>query len=141
MRNQSDVADDKMSVTRVEDPIWLGHEARRMSRALLKREHHGPGDTIEAAAYRLQTKHKVPVAPVILQCWNRPPREMLVSRWMTIFAVFWAEFGERADAAYEEKRKATNAHPVLLRLADFVAGRTNGNDDAPSKDSRSEGSA
>lgn len=55
---------------RINDPIWLGNEARRMSKELLHKEHRGPGDTIEAAAYRLQTKHGVD-ASVILQGWQR----------------------------------------------------------------------
>ncbi|TGU71775.1 hypothetical protein EN829_065420 [Mesorhizobium sp. M00.F.Ca.ET.186.01.1.1] len=95
-----------------------------MSKRLLQKEHRGPGDTIEAAAHRLQTRHHVD-ASVILQCWNRPAREMKVSRWMSVFKAYWAEFDAKADAAYEEKRKATNAHPALVRLADIVAGRQN----------------
>jgi hypothetical protein len=48
---------------------------------------------------------------------------MKVSRWMAVFKACYAEFGARAEAAYEEKRKTTDAHPALVRLADFVAGR------------------
>lgn len=115
--------DRKMSVASVDDPIWLGKEAKRMSEELLRKYHRGPGDTIEAAANRIQTKRRVP-ASVILQCWNRPAREMKVSRWMAVFRAHWEEFDAKAEAAYEEKRNATTAHPALVRLADFVAGRT-----------------
>ena len=37
-------------------------EAKRMTGFLLSREHRGPGDTIEAAAYRLQSRYGIPVA-------------------------------------------------------------------------------
>lgn len=93
-----------------------------MSEELLRKEHRGPGDTIEAAAHRLQTRLRVP-ASVILQCWNRPAREMKVSRWMAVFQAYWREFGEETEAIYEQKRAKTTAHPAFARLADFVAGR------------------
>lgn len=123
MRNKRSDRGDKMHVASISDPIWLGEEAKRMSRELLEHEHRGPGDTIEAAAQRLQTRLRVP-ASIILQCWNRPAREMKTSRWMAVFQAYWTEFGDRADEAYEEKRKTTTAHPALVRLADFVAGRS-----------------
>jgi hypothetical protein len=123
MRDKSYVRGAKMFVARVDDPIWLGSEAKRMASELLEKEKSPIGDTIEAAAHRLQTKHRVPVASIILQCWNREPREMKVSRWMTVFYVYWREIGERGHHAYEEKRNGTSAHPLLVGLADFVAGR------------------
>lgn len=122
MRNKKHDRDGIMHVARIDDPTWLGKEAKRMSAELLRREHRGPGDTIEAAAHRLQTRLRVP-ASIILQCWNRPAREMKVSRWMAVFAAYWREFGDKADQAYEQKRETTHAHPALVRLADFVAGR------------------
>ena len=122
MRDKCSDRGVKMSVTRIDDPIWLGAEAKRMSEELLRHEHKGPGDTIEAAAGRLQTRLRVP-SNIILQCWNRPPREMKVSRWMSVFRAHWEEFGAKAEAAYEEKRNGTTAHPALVGLADFVAGR------------------
>lgn len=123
MRDKCSDRGDKMSVTRIDDPVWLGEEAKRMSAELLQKEHRGPGDTIEAAADRLQTRLRVP-SNIILQCWNRPPREMKVSRWMAVFRAHWQEFGQRAEATYEDKRNDTTAHPVLAGLADFVAGRS-----------------
>lgn len=123
MRDKCSDGDSKMFVTSIDDPVWLGSQAKRMATELLEKEKRPIGDTIEAAAHRLQTRHRVAVAPIILQCWNREPREMKVSRWMTVFYVHWKEFEARADEAYEEKRKTTNAHPALVRLADFVAGR------------------
>lgn len=123
MRDKSPDRGNKMSVTSISDPIWLGEQAKRMSEDLLRKEHRGPGDTIEAAASRIGNRHNTDPA-IFMQCWNRPPREMKVSRWMSVFATYWAEFGEKTNAAYEEKREKTHAHPAIVRLADFVSGRT-----------------
>jgi len=111
-----------MYVTRIDDPIWLGKEAKRMATALLKKEKDSIGDTIEAAAFRLQVKHGVP-ASVILQCWNREPREMKVSRWMAVFAAYWSVFEAAGNTAYESERKNHDGNSPLVRLADFVAGK------------------
>lgn len=121
MRNKNHDRESIMHVARIDDPLWLGQEAKRMSSDLLRKEHRGPGDTIEAAAHRLQTRLRVPAA-IILQCWNRPAREMKVSRWMSVFRAHWEEFGSKMDTAYERKREETTAHPALVRLADLVAG-------------------
>ena len=123
MRDKCSDRGVKMSVTRIDDPIWLGTEAKRMSEELLRHEHKGPGDTIEAAAGRLQTRLRVP-SNIILQCWSRPPREMKVSRWMAVFQAHWEEFGRRAEANYEEHRNETTAHLAFVRLADLVVGRS-----------------
>lgn len=122
MRDKSCDRDSKMCVARINDPIWLGQEAKRMGTELLEYEKKSLGDTCEAAAYRLQMKYGVP-ASVILQCWNREPREMKVSRWMALFAAYWSVFGAVADKAYEEERKHHDANSALVGLADFVAGR------------------
>lgn len=124
MGNKSHGTRHMYSVAHVNDPMWLGGEARRMSRELLAKEHRGPGDTIEAAAHRLQTKHGID-ASIILQGWQREPRDWLVSRWMSLFKAHCEAFERRAAEAYEETRNEVDLerHPVLLRLADFVAGR------------------
>lgn len=122
MRDKSSDRDDKMFVARIDDPVWLGQEAKRMGTKLLEHEKKSLGDTVEAAAYRLQVKHGVP-ASVILQCWNREPREMKVSRWMAVFAAYWSVFEAAGTTAYEEERKHHDGNSPLVRLADFVAGR------------------
>lgn len=123
MRDKIHDVGDKMNVAHVMNPEWLGVEAKRMAKQLLEKEHRGPGDTIEAAAQRLERRNKVP-SSVLLQCWNRPPREMKVSRWMSVFAAYWAEFEAKSERTYEEKRNDTTAHPAMVRLADLIAGRT-----------------
>ncbi len=44
---------------------------------------------------------------------------------MSLFHAHSAAFAASAEAAYEERRKNTDvdSHPLLVRLADFVAGR------------------
>ena len=102
-------------------------EAKRMSGFLLTREHRGPGDTIEAAAYRLQTRYGIPVA-ITLRLRNRELKDMFVSSFMPILNAYLAATksieaaADHMEEAYEEKR-AVAAHPNLVRLADFVAGR------------------
>lgn len=112
------------TAVRIDDPRWLGAEAKRMSAELLNHElrKHGPGDTIQAAAYRLEREHRLD-ANIVLQGWQREPREMKVSRWMALFRVHWELIASKA--AYEDKRNEaarTGVNPALLRLADTVAG-------------------
>lgn len=102
-------------------------EARRMSTEMLKAEFRGPGDTLEAAAYRLQAKRGVP-ASTTLRLWNREVTDMLVSSFAPVLNAYLA-FSNKMDTAagkmeehYEEKRSRA-AHPGLVRLADFIAGR------------------
>ena len=126
MGDRSHGGDDKMHATaRIDDPVWLGDEFKRMSCALLRRYHRGPGDTIEAAAGRVAVKHRIDPS-ILMQGWNRGPRETKTSRWMAVFKAYHAEFCEAHSAeSYEEKRNAAagHVHPTLLRLADLVAGR------------------
>lgn len=124
MRNKRMGTRSMSVVAHVTSPDWLGNEARRMSKELLRKEHRGPGDTIEAAAHRLQTKHGIE-ASIILQGWRREPRDWLVSRWMSLFKAHCEAFEANASGTYEEIRDGVDLerHPVLVRLADFVAGR------------------
>lgn len=102
-------------------------EAKRMNGFLLAREHRGPGDTIEAAAYRLQTRYGIPVA-ITMRLRNRELKDMFVSSFMPILNAYLAATKNIEAAAaqmeeqYEEKR-AVAANPKLVRLADFIAGR------------------
>lgn len=91
--------------------------------SMLRKYDRGPGDTIEAAAGRIQKEHKVDAA-IIMQGWNRPARAMMAHRWLPLFQA-WCEAGfAKADAAYEEERKRHADTSALVRLADLVAGRT-----------------
>lgn len=102
---------------------FLAKRAKTMAEDLLRDEHRGPGDTIQAAASRLQVAEGLD-ENILMQCWNRPPREMLVSRWMTLFFVHHRRCAQDMDNAYERKRaQLVEDHPVWVGLADLVAGR------------------
>jgi hypothetical protein len=102
-------------------------EVRQMNREMLMAEFRGPGDTLEAAAYRHQTKRGVPVATT-MRLWNREINDMLISSVAPVVNAYLAFSGkmdraaERMEAQYEEKRMAAG-NSVLVRFADFIAGR------------------
>lgn len=100
-------------------------EAKTMARFLLRREHRGPGDTIEAASHRLQTKFKVP-ASIIMRLWNRPVKDMLLSNFMAL-ATAYSKANDRVEKAYEHE-KALAVNPTILRLAAALAGEEVGAD-------------
>lgn len=122
MGDKRPVGDGKMHVARISDPVFLGQHAKRMAKELLTAEHRGPGDTIEAAAGRLGNQYRID-PNILLQAWNRPPREMKVSRWMSLFAAHYAAL--KSGQAYADKRQEAadeGVHPILLGLADLVSG-------------------
>ncbi len=125
---------DMMHVARIDDPIWLGAEANRMAREMVQGEGR-MGEKLDAVAWRIQRNWGVD-ASIIKQGWQRPPRDMKVSRWMNLFQGYqkWKARGARAH--YEQKREAVadHGHPALLRLADFVAGRVAGDESTTEED-------
>lgn len=93
--------------------------AKGMADFLLAKEHRGPGDTIEAAAYRVQTKFGVPVT-VLMRLRHREVKDMLMSNFMALASAYQSA-AAKIDGAYEhEKSMAVDAQ--IVRLADFVAG-------------------
>jgi hypothetical protein len=83
-------------------------EARRMSDYLLHREFRGPGDTIEAAAYRVEQRWGAP-ATIIQRLRHRDVTDMLLSNWWRLRAAYQAacEAQERqADHAAQLAREA-----------------------------------
>jgi hypothetical protein len=102
-------------------------EVKRMNGFLLSREFRGPGDTIEAAAYRMQTRWGIPVGTT-MRLRNRDVGDMFLSSVMPILNAYLAATkaleatADRMEDAYEEKRSMA-ADTRLVRLADFVRGR------------------
>lgn len=94
-------------------------DAKDMGRFLLKKEHRGPGDTIEGAAYRLQRKHGVP-APLLLRLWNRDVNDMLLSNFALV-AKAYISIQTKIDRAYEHE-KSLAVDTKISRLAAAVAG-------------------
>jgi hypothetical protein len=93
--------------------------AKEMASFLLAREHRGPGDTIDAAAHRIQTRYGVPCA-VLMRLRHREVKDMLLSNFMALAVAYHAACA-RVDRAYEVER-SNAVNPKVLRLADFVAG-------------------
>lgn len=102
-------------------------EAKRMCGFLLEKEYRGPGDTIEAAAYRMQTRYGIHPATT-MRLRNEEVRDMRVSSFAPILNAYLAvreklnSAAARMERAYEEERSRA-VDPRLVRLADFVAGR------------------
>lgn len=102
-------------------------EAKRMNGFLLSREHRGPGDTIEAAAFRLQTRYGIPVATT-MRLRNREVKDMFVSSFMPILNAYLAATrkieaaADKMENAYAQERNLA-VDPRLVRLADAVRGK------------------
>jgi hypothetical protein len=124
MRDRFNETENTMSVAYITG-------AKTMARFLLKREHRGPGDTIEAASHRLQTKFKVP-ASIIMRLWNRPVNDMLLSNFVALAVAYmkakYATASEKIEKAYEDE-KALAVNPTILRLAAALAGEEVGDDE------------
>jgi hypothetical protein len=123
MRDKKRVRNSKMFVASYNDPAFIGSSAKKMASELLRKEYKGPGDTLDAAAYRLQSKHGVD-AEIIMQGWRRDIRDMKASRWFSLFQAYYAAGLAKATEAYETERKRHDADTALVRLADFAAGWT-----------------
>jgi hypothetical protein len=114
VRDKNPIRDDrKMSAEYIST-------AKGMADFLLTREHRGPGDTIEAAAYRLQTKFGVPVT-VLMRLRHREVKDMLMSNFMALAGAY-SKVSQKIEDAYEREREVA-IDPKILRLADFVAGK------------------
>lgn len=114
MKHISLVTECKMSAAYIDN-------AKGMASWLLHREHRGPGDTIDAAAHRLERRYGVPSA-LLMRLRHREVKDMLMSNFLAL-AQAYQSATERMERNLEhEKAMATNAH--ILRLALTVAGPT-----------------
>lgn len=103
-------------------------ELQRMARELIKREHKGPGDTIEGAAERLQRQYRryEIKAVTLIRLWNRKITDAKMSTFFTVFKVYqdvvakYDDAAENMDRAYEREREISTIDTNLLRLVDFV---------------------
>ena len=97
--------------------------AKGMATYLLSREHRGPGDTIEAAAHRIQTRFGVPVA-LLMRLRHREVKDMLASNFFSLANAF-NEAMERAEKRVDEvyrHEKDLAIDPKIVRLAAALAG-------------------
>ena len=97
--------------------------SQKMANDLLNSEFKGAGDTIEAAAYRVQRKWHAP-ASILLRLRHRAAqmRDMKVSSWFAVFEAYQRACA-KAEQKYEIARATYEIDPALARLADLVAGR------------------
>lgn len=97
--------------------------SQKMANFLITSEFKGAGDTIEAAAYRVQTKWHAP-ASILLRLRHRAHKmtDMKVSSWFSVFEAYQRAC-IRAEQRYEKARVSNEVDPLLVRFADFVAGR------------------
>jgi hypothetical protein len=98
-------------------------EAREWAKFLVNRESRGPGDR-ENAMGRLARRHGI-TRGLLWSLLYRPPKDMLVSKFMSLQAAYIAECA-RQEAALRHERQITEAKTLLgetlTRAADFVAG-------------------
>lgn len=114
MGNKRSVEDDKMIDAYINDARIAGEE-------MLRKEYRGLGDTIEAAAYRVQTKWGAP-ATFLLRLRHRTGlKDMMLSSFVAV-AEAYGKFSRTADRGYEHERKHHDPHSKMARLAAFIAG-------------------
>lgn len=116
MRNKISVGGDKMSVVDVTIA-----DARRMSSFLLAREFRGPGDTIQAAAYRVEQNWGVP-ATIIRRLQHRDVKDMLLSNWIRLKHGYEAACNRAAAAADHQKLLAGQAGNHAANSTLFALG-------------------
>lgn len=103
--------------------------AKGMAEYLLSKEHRGPGDTIEAAAFRLQTRLGVSTT-LLMRMRHRDVNDMLMSNFFMLAYAYTAfkkcneameRAEKRADEAYRHE-KALAIDPKIVRMAAALAG-------------------
>lgn len=97
--------------------------AKGMADYLLSKDHRGPGDTIEAAAHRVQTRFGVPVT-LLMRLRHREVNDMLMSSFFMLANAYneaMERAEKRADEAYRHE-KALAIDPKIVRMAAALAG-------------------
>ncbi|MFP1634107.1 hypothetical protein ACLB6G_20450 [Zhengella sp. ZM62] len=107
------VGANKMSVAVI-------NQAKGMAEFILRREHRGPGDTIEAAAHRAERKYGVP-ASWIFRLRYREIKDMPASAFVALAQAYEAAC-VRAERAYENERARHAPDTAIVRIADLVSG-------------------
>ncbi|MBZ3691012.1 hypothetical protein [Phyllobacterium calauticae] len=114
MGNKPFVEDDKMNDVYVK-------EARVMGEFLLRREYRGIGDTIEAAAHRVQTKFGAPASILLRLRHRREMKDMMLSSFAAI-AEAYQKASSKTDQIYENERSIHAPNSKAVWLADLVSG-------------------
>jgi len=118
MSDKGSEGSDKMSVDYVS-------EARGMAEFIIKREHRGPGDTVDASMHRAERRYGVPASWLHRLRYRHDLTDLPTSVFFSILNAYGAA-QEACEEAYQAERKLADArNSKLLRLADFVAGPKN----------------
>lgn len=117
MGNKPFVEDDKMIDAYIND-------ARLAGEKMLRKEYRGLGDTIEAAAGRVQRKWGAPATFLLRLRHRSEMKDMMLSSFVAV-AEAYAKFSAHADRGYETERRQHDPNSKMARLAAFVAGASN----------------
>lgn len=91
-------------------------QAAKWADALVTKVHRGPGDSVEAAMYRAQTKFGIPFG-TLWALRYRKPKAMFVGAWAYLKHVYDAECG-RQEARLRHELEITKRLPATeSRLA------------------------
>ena len=121
MRDKTNGEETKMNASYI-------NTAKGMAHFLLTREHRGPGDTIDAAAHRLQRKLGVPSA-LLMRLRHREVKDMLMSNFLALASAYQT-VSDKMERAYEHEKNIA-VDPRVLRLAHLVAGAETDEEAAP----------
>ena len=84
--------------------------------ALIRREHKGPGDTLDAARHRVARKHRIPERTLWALRYRRP-KDLLASVFVALYRAHQIEC-ERQEARLRHELEITKALPATpARLA------------------------
>ena len=94
------------------DPV---DEAANWANELVKRQHRGPGDTVEAAMHRASTKYRIE-HQTLWRLRYRKPKDMMLKAYLRLKAAYEAELSrQEAKLAHEleitKTLRGTNGSP------------------------------
>lgn len=95
------------------DPV---DEAANWANELVRRQHRGPGDTVEAAMHRASSKYRIE-HQMLWRLRYRPPKDLMVKAYLKLKAAYEAEC---------ERQEAKLAHELE------ITKQLRGPDEAPS---------
>ncbi|GGA64706.1 hypothetical protein [Pelagibacterium lentulum] len=84
------------------DPV---DEAANWANELVKRQHRGPGDTVEAAMHRASTKYRIE-HQTLWRLRYRKPKDMMLKAYLRLKAAYQAEI-ERQEAKLAHELEVT----------------------------------
>lgn len=114
MGNKRSVEGDKMIDAYINDARLAGEE-------MLRKEYRGLGDTIEAAAHRVQKKWGAPASFLMRLRHRSGLKDMMLSSFVAV-AEAYGKFSRTAERGYENERKQHDPNSKMARLAAVIAG-------------------